>query len=92
MTDNKPKWQSIETAPTDGTAIIVVTEAAEVGRAEYISFEDEEGWWWVRKQTNYLLEDDDWPPTELVAKPTHWIALQSPHDRTAIYIQQPYFV
>jgi hypothetical protein len=58
-------WQSIETAPQDGTAILVYTEW---GMAVVIWIGDDDGWWYVN--------DNKHGPFALRGpSPTHWMPL-----------------
>jgi hypothetical protein len=61
-------WQPIETAPTDGRAVLVANEVG-VGEAQY--FEGEGGWWWANTAPTDYVDGQ-------VERPTHWMPLPDP--------------
>lgn len=79
------EWQPIETAPRDGTAIIValrdfadgwiVGEAYFDATPEYISPLGGQKWWWANQgHTDYYATSID----EGNHPPTHWMPLPKP--------------
>lgn len=67
-------WQTIGSAPEDGTHVIVYDHASDhIGEA-YRGYEetddDEVMWFWA----NLSLDDED----SIVAEPTHWMPLPAP--------------
>lgn len=63
------KWLSIETAPKDGTSVIVSSDSGVVGEAQF--HEHEDGWWWAG------FDPTDYVDGRLDAA-THWMPLPSP--------------
>lgn len=61
------EWQPIETAPKDGTEILVFDDGAYIV-TPWIEGDDQSGWW-----DNGFMD----PP------PTHWMPLPAPPERTA---------
>lgn len=59
-------WQPIETAPVDGTYVLVA-DGQTVGEAK---FHEGEGWWWAGNHPT-----DSWGSA---IYPTHWMPLPSP--------------
>lgn len=63
------KWQPIESAPTDGTRVLVFDPAAE----EKITID----------YYGYVTKDSDgWPTYGWDGSPTHWISLPEPPPRS----------
>lgn len=79
------KWQTIETAPKDGTRVLIVNDEGEIDIAGYV-----EEWTWkkvfVRKATDgdvYKTVQDEvgyWD-TDNAYCPTHWMPLPKPPAR-----------
>lgn len=64
-------WQPIESAPTDGTCVLVA-EGAAVGEARCYS--EGEGWYWAGNAPT-----DSWGGR---VYPTHWMPLPEPPSQT----------
>ena len=75
-------WQPIETAPKDGTDIIVMHVHIETqivhaafwikGGADYGLDDDDTGWWSYDKSECSRIKLDNW------LTPTHWMPLPEP--------------
>lgn len=64
------EWQPIETAPKDGTRILLVTSSGRPRRIFMGSYTDKGSWWpWRVDQTNYHINQSDL---------THWMPLPPP--------------
>jgi hypothetical protein len=67
------KWRAIETAPKDGTAVLLYSPDStepQIFIGHFIEFEGEAGRW-----QDYWREDGCWP---IHAEPTHWMPLPKP--------------
>ena len=62
-----PEWQPIETAPKDGTDVLVVADGV-VSEAEY--WGDDRGWWLANTAPTDYIDSQVWP--------THWMPLPPP--------------
>lgn len=67
---DNPGWRLIETAPRDGTAVIINVDDT-VGEAYFSASDDHhEGWWWANTSWG-----DYW--ADKAGNPTHWLPLPS---------------
>ena len=73
------EWQPIETAPTDGTSVIIATEQGDFGQAEFHRsqfepFHLDGGWFWMSEYGQYWIHKK----MQRCGEPTHWMPLPEP--------------
>lgn len=66
------EWQPIESAPKDGTSIILYVAWRIVGEARWQGDGHDEGWWWAG------TDPGDYNADKISSQPTHWMALPEP--------------
>lgn len=78
MTSERVGWQSINTAPKDGTRILAHCQPRHVETGEPMTFSYANVVWWRRDK----FQDSKWPwrhaLNDSAAEPTHWMPLPEP--------------
>lgn len=69
--DSWPQWQPIETAPKDGTSVLVCSGQI-VGEAAYRSEDEYPAWWWAG------TSPDDYCGDMIDPQPHIWMPLPAP--------------
>lgn len=77
------KWQPIETAPRDGTAILVMSDdwpGTKTGRAEECNGHNTyvAQWWGDEEDGRWVCYMDAVQDPDCPIKPTHWMPLPPP--------------
>lgn len=77
----RDRWMPIETAPEDGSDIIVYNPSGEgiIGEAYYWNDNGRGGWWWAGTYEGEHMEE---PMHIRNAWPTHWQPLPAPPSST----------
>lgn len=64
-------WKPIESAPMDGTSLIIATSMDLVGEASYCG---SDGWWWANSHGEYWADAVEVHHGQV----THWMPLPAP--------------